>query len=565
MVGVPITGRGAAEHIVFNYFGHPGSTLSDAETLDQTMNRKIANPLGAILLTAMLAINSFSPTQLHAAGNKALQVKTKQGKVEGTMNGPIRAFLGIPYALPPVGSLRWKPPVPAAKWSGVRQATQFGSHCMQAKLYADMVFRDPGVSEDCLTLNVWTPAKDKAAKLPVMVWIFGGGFVTGGTSEGRQDGTNLAKNGVVVVTMNYRLGIFGFFAHDALAAESGKNAAGNYGLLDQTAALQWVKQNIKAFGGDPDNVTLFGESAGSFSVSAQMASPLAKGLFKKVIGESGGALYSSGLSFPPMKVAAAKDAEFAQATLGATTLEQLRAVPAQQLLEASMKKPENIPVVRFGPDVDGYFLPESVPAIFAAGKQNDVPILAGWNRDEGGIAAKATVDSLAADLTKQFGERAPEAIKLYAASDDAEAVRAASDFAADRFIVYSTWRWLEAQVTTGKQPVYRYRFDLAPPADPNHPGGVAAYHSSEIPYVFGDLDLMTGFAWRPEDRQLSGQMQKYWTNFARTGDPNGEGLAKWPTYAPASGWQVMHLSPQPAAEPDKYRERYLFLDSIWGK
>ncbi len=523
------------------------------------------NPSLRTLFAALLAAPIVFSTQLAAAENRALEIKTQQGKVEGTTSGAVRVFLGIPYATPPVGVLRWKPPVPAAKWKGVRQATEFGSHCMQPKLYADMIFRDPGISEDCLTLNVWTPAKDRGAKLPVMVWIFGGGFVTGGTSEPRQDGANLAKNGVIVVTMNYRLGIFGFFAHDALAAESGQNAAGNYGLLDQSLALKWVQQNIKAFGGDPSNVTLFGESAGSFSVSAQMASPLAKGLFQRVIGESGGALYSSGLSFPPLKEVAAKDSAFAQSMLSATTLDQLRAIPAQQLLDAATKKPENGASVRFGPDVDGYFLPESVPAIFAAGRQNDVPMLAGWNRDEGGIASTTTPESFASDVTKQFGDRANEALLLYPATDQSEAVRSASDLAGDRFIAYSTWRWLEAQVTTGKQPVYRYRFDLAPPADPNHPGGLAAYHSSEIPYVFGDLDLLNGFAWRTEDHRLSEQMQKYWTNFARTGDPNGQDLAKWPVYSPSSGWQVMHLGPEPMAATDKNRSRYLLLDSIWGK
>lgn len=529
------------------------------------MTHKKANTLPAILLATTLLLAPMSSTPLQAASPASLKVKTKQGKVEGTMNGQVRAFLGIPYATPPVGSLRWKPPVPAAKWKGVRSAKEFGSHCMQPTLYADMIFRDPGISEDCLTLNVWTPATDKVAKLPVMVWIFGGGFIAGGTSEPRQDGANLARNGIIVVTMNYRLGIFGFFAHDALAAESGRNAAGNYGLLDQTAALQWVQHNIKAFGGDPGNVTLFGESAGSFSVSAQMASPLAKGLFQRVIGESGGAFSSGSIGFPPMKQAAAADAEFARTILSATSLEQLRAIPAADLMAAAAKKPEYGPPVRFAPDVDGYFLPESVPSIFAASKQNDVPMLVGWNRDEGGFASKATVASLAVDLNKQFGDRAAEALKVYPAADDAQAIRSASDLAGDRFIAYSTWRWLEAQVTSGKQPVYRYRFDLVSPADPNHPGGLAAYHSSEIPYVFGDLDLLKGFALRPEDYQLSQQMQKYWTNFARTGNPNGDGLPQWPTYTPASSWQVMHLASPSAAASDANRERYLFLNTTLGK
>ena len=229
-----------------------------------------------------------------ARATDRLVVATDRGKVKGTLSsdGQVRAFLGIPYAAPPVGPLRWKPPQPAANWPGIRSATSFGSHCMQPKLYADMIFRDPGQSEDCLTLNVWTPALNKDAHLPVMVWIYGGGFTTGGTSEPRQDGEHLARKGVVVVSMNYRLGVFGFFSLPGIASESAKHAAGNYGLMDQTYALEWVRRNIAAFGGDPGQVTIFGESAGSMSVSAQMASPLSQGLFARAIGESGGALTS---------------------------------------------------------------------------------------------------------------------------------------------------------------------------------------------------------------------------------------------------------------------------------
>ncbi|AXC15887.1 putative carboxylesterase [Acidisarcina polymorpha] len=520
--------------------------------------------LKSLCVVSIAAIVTIVPfTQPSFAEKKPeLMVKTKSGKVAGKAQGDVRVFLGIPFAQPPVGPLRWKPPVPAAKWHGVRQATEFGPRCMQSKLYADMVFRDPGTSEDCLTLNVWTPAADKNAKLPVMVWIYGGGFLGGSSSEPRQDGTDLAKDGVVVVSMSYRLGIFGFFAHPALAAESPQKAAGNYGFLDQTAAMAWVQKNIAAFGGDPAKVTIFGESAGSFSVSSQMASPLAKGLFIRAIGESGGAFSSGGLPYKALADAESQGSNFATTVLSATTLEQLRAIPAQQLLDAAAKPP---PGVRFAPDVDGYFLPESVPAIFAAKKQNDVPLLAGWNRDEGGINEKITLELFKADLDKQFGSESAELLRLYSATSDADVVRAAADLASDRFIAFSTWKWLEAAVADGSQPVYRYRFDLVTPADPNHPGGIAAYHSSEIPYVFGALDLLQGYNWRPEDYKMSEIMRKYWTNFAKTGDPNGDTLPKWPNYKADSGWEVMHLSPDPAAEPDRNRDRYLFLDKVWGK
>jgi para-nitrobenzyl esterase len=511
-----------------------------------------------ILLTLVVAFLTCSSSAL--AADAALAIKTKTGKVMGKSDGTVRAFLGIPYAQPPVGKLRWQPPMPAAKWKGVRQATEFGSHCMQPTVYKDMIFRDPGISEDCLNLNVWTTAPNAKAKLPVMVWIYGGGFTAGGTSEPRQDGTNLAKNGVVVVSMNYRLGIFGFFAHPGLTAESPHKASGNYGLMDQTAALQWVHDNIAAFGGDPATVTVFGESAGSFSVSSQMASPLAKGLFIHAMGESGGAFASKGLTYKPLSEAEIQGAEFGKTVLSATTIDQLRAIPAQQLMEA--KAP---PGVRFGPDVDGYFLPQSVSDIFAAKRQNNVSLLAGWNRDEGGINQKATLDTMKADADKQFGAAAPDFLKVYSASTDAEAVRASADFAADLFIAYGTWRWLEAAVADGTQPVYRYHFEWVTPEDQFHPGGVAAYHSSEIPYVFGALDIMKGYAWRPEDYKMSELMQKYWSNFAKTGDPNGEGLPKWPTYNGDSGWQVMHLTPDAMAQPDANRDRYLFLNQQWAK
>jgi para-nitrobenzyl esterase len=513
---------------------------------------------------------SFLITPAQAAKPEPLQIKTDKGTVQGalTNNQQVRTFKGIPFAAPPVGKLRWQPPQPAAKWKGIRPATDFGSHCIQSAGYPDMVFHDPSPSEDCLTLNVWTPAGAKPGSLPVMVWIYGGGFVSGSTSENRQDGQFLAKRNVVVVSMNYRLGIFGFMALPELTAESPNHASGNYGLLDQLAALQWVKANIAAFGGDPNNVTIFGESAGSFAVSAQMASPLARGLFTKAIGESGGALYSSGLGFPSRESLEKRNTAFVQTVFNTSSLAELRKLSTEDILKAATAK-TTPPPPRFGPDVDGYFLPASVPNIYAAGKQAHVPLLAGWNADESRgtvLLAKTqpTASSFAATAQTEFGDDAPKFLAVYPSSTDAEAVLSAGDFASDRFIAYSTWRWMEVHVATGGSPVYRYRLDLGNPGDKNHVALLGAFHSDDIEYVFGTLDSRPEAVWRPEDRKLSDQMGAYWTNFARTGDPSGPNLPQWPVYKPED-WQVMHLDATSEAKPDTQRNRYLFLDQVWGK
>jgi para-nitrobenzyl esterase len=520
-----------------------------------------------ILRSLLTSIIFFTPLTLFATSSSP-QVKTLSGVVEGKNDGPVQAFLGIPYAQPPVGDLRWKPPAPAASWKGIRKATEFGAHCLQGNVFGDMTFRDAGGSEDCLTLNVWVPAKPSSAKLPVLVWIYGGGFVAGSTSEGRQDGTHLAQQGVVVISMNYRLGVFGFLVHPELAKESGRDSAGNYGLLDQLLALHWVHDNIASFGGDPGNVTIFGESAGSFSVCAQMASPLAKGLFQKAIGESGAAFSRSGLSFDPMSVRAEKDAKLISEKLGVHTLAELRALPAQKILDAFI--PPQSRGFDFGPDIDGYFLPEPVPAIFAAGKQNDVPLLAGWNHDEGSFEIafapqKPTAESLKATAEKDFGDKAAEFLRLYPTDTDEHVLRSAEDYAGDLFIALSTWDWLESQSKTGKQPIYRYRFDMAPRSSKADAPKMGAYHSAEIEYVFGQLDSKADVPWRAEDRHLSEQMQQYWANFARSGDPNGPGLPKWPTYAAADGWSFMVLDAHPSAQKDDLRDRYLFLTGALTK
>ena len=477
-----------------------------------------------------------------------------------------------------------KPAGAPPTWASVRDATSFGPRCMQPSLYDDMYFRDPGQSEDCLTLNIWTPPNAKPGdKLPVMVWIYGGGFTTGSTSEPRQDGANLASaENVIIVTFNYRLGVFGFFTHPELASENPNHAAGNYGLMDAVAALKWVHANISAFGGDAGNVTIFGESAGSIAVSALMASPMAHDLFVHAIGESGGALGGPTLRFEPSLPREAKDADFAHTVLHADSLAALRAMPAEQLLAATQTG-------HFGPDVDGAFLPESPRAIFAAGKQNDVPLLAGWNHDEGGSGkAETTITptggSTAAAATgapsdlvrlkelasKDFGERASEFLAAFPATTDAEALVRLQQYATDKFIAFGTWKWLEAQTATGRAPVYRYRFDLVPPPDPARPNRFGAFHSDEIEYVFGNLDSRKGIAWRPQDYALSEQMMHYWANFARTGDPNGAStkagkLPMWSTYTPASGSRVMYLNAPSHGEKDDLRDEELFLNSAWTR
>src|SRR5580704_13118267 len=310
----------------------------------------------------------------------AAQIRTESGSVEGSTStdGKVQIFKGIPYAAPPVGALRWKEPQPVANWQGVRKATEFGARCMQGNVFGDMVFRDAGPSEDCLYLNVWTPKTSPDAKLPVMVWIYGGGFQAGATSEPRQEGEHLAHKGVVVVSMNYRLGIFGFFSHPELTKESPHQASGNYGLLDQAAALRWVRKNIAAFGGDPENITIFGESAGSLSVSALMASPVSKGMIHRAIGESG-AFFGGTLPAKPLPESEQDGVKFAS-SIGADSLEKLRAMTSQETLDAASKDKN---AFHFGPNIDGYFFPVSPAEIYAKGNEAHIALLAGWNHDEG--------------------------------------------------------------------------------------------------------------------------------------------------------------------------------------
>ncbi|MDP8983268.1 MAG: carboxylesterase family protein [Acidobacteriota bacterium] len=481
-----------------------------------------------------------------------LVVKTEQGNVHGkTINsGRVKAFLGLPYAAPPMGEMRWKAPAPPPKWKGERDARAFGAHCAQNHVFDDMIFQDAGPSEDCLFLNVYAPADaTEKSKLPVMFWIHGGGYSGGGSNEPRHNGDFLPLKGVILVTINYRLGVFGLLATSDLTKEGG-GMAGNYGLMDMVAALRWVNTNIKKFGGDPANVTIFGESAGSLAVSTLMASPMARGLFAKAIGESG-SVFAETLPLDALTARVAKDEEWLSST-GVKSLAELRALPTDQVLAAAKRSGGGS-----RPVIDGKLLTEAVVSTYDAGRQAHIPLLAGWNKDEASFrGAGMTVAKFQAFASDTFKDRAPEFLKLYPAATDEDAVRSAIDYGSDAFIGFSTWKWIEAHRKTGGSPVYRYHFELAAPPSKFH-AGTFAFHSDDIEYVFGTLDTRPGWTVRPQDRNLSDQIMSYWTNFAKTGDPNGAGLPTWPKYDKEDS--LIHLDSKITSGPDTRRARYEFL------
>jgi para-nitrobenzyl esterase len=517
-----------------------------------------------------------------ATAAAADHVKTANGTLEGA--GPqasgVRAFRGIPFGQPPVGELRFQPPQPVKNWTGVRQAAAFGPRCMQRPIYGDMNFRSNGVSEDCLYLNVWTPAKSASERLPVLIYFYGGGFQAGDGSELRYDGEAIARRGVITVTSNYRLGVFGFLAHPELTRESPHHASGNYGLLDQAAAIRWVSENIAAFGGDPKKITIAGESAGSISVSALMASPLSRTLIAGAIGSSGSMMGT--LPAVALSDGEASGVKFA-AAIGANSLADLRAIPANALLEATAKP--GLP--RLSPTVDGYFLPKSPLEIFAAGEQARVPLLIGWNSEEqswrsvirGGDPTPENYSKAVHDL---YGDRAPEVLKLFAGGTPEEIMEAATALASARFTAFSSWKWADMQIKTGGKPVYRYFFARPRPAMRPEMGdavaGVAggvmtgaqaqanrrpaprgAVHSAEIEYAMGNLDTNKVYAWTPDDHKISELFQSYYANFVKTFDPNGPGLPKWPA-ANGAGVPVLTIDVATKAAPETHRDRYLFMD-----
>jgi para-nitrobenzyl esterase len=534
---------------------------------------------GAILFATILAANASA----------ADRVKTANGVVEGTgaQSSGVRMFKGIPFAAPPVGDLRWKAPQPVKSWDGVRPAVQFGPRCMQLPIFGDMSFRASGTSEDCLYLNVWTPARSDKERLPVLVYFYGGGFQAGDGSEPRYDGESMASKGIVALTVNYRLGIFGFFSYPELTKESPHQASGNYAFLDQGAALRWVQQNIAAFGGDPKKLTIAGESAGSASVSAQMASPLSRDLIAGAIGESG-ALMGPTLPPRPLEETEADGVQFATQA-GATSLAALRAMPAQQLLETAGKGGP----FRFSANIDGYFLPKLPTAVFEAGEQARVPLLAGWNSEEMNWRMilgpnEPTPENYAKAIRTLYGERADEALKLYPGSTAEEVLQSATDLAGDRFIAFSTWQWLDVHARTSGKPTYRYYYARPRPpmrpemgdAVPGLAGGVVrgpaakanaappargAAHSAEIEYAMGNLATNQVYAWTPDDYEVSKVMQESFANFVKIGDPNGPGLPKWPAVQGGGPAQVLRIDVETQAEAERHRDRYLFLERSFSK
>ncbi|HEY6352188.1 MAG TPA: carboxylesterase family protein [Candidatus Angelobacter sp.] len=508
--------------------------------------------LAVFLLLALAAAASAAVTN---------PVHVEQGLISGIAgkNPDVRVYRGIPFAAPPVGDLRWKAPQPPASWQDVRAAAEEPHACWQtqypaaASLYQAKL---PPLSEDCLYLNVWTTAKSAKDRLPVMVWIHGGGFTRGSGTGTAYDGEILARKGVVLVTMNYRLGVFGFFAHPGLTQESGHHASGNYGLLDQIAALQWVQKNIAAFGGDPKRVTIFGESAGSWAVSGLMASPLAKGLFQRSIGESGGQ-FADMDTLTVAEKAGEKLAATMKADQGSASdaVKALRAIAAEELLKATDH--DTVRAI-----VDGFVLPQSVANIFAAGKQSDVPLLIGSNADEGTSLAPQAANLTAAiyisGARMRYGKLADAFLALYPGESDEQAVKSFYAAYRDQAFGWEMRTWARMQTKAGHQPVYLYYFTRPAPGPLGRRFG--AFHALEIAYVFGNFPWP--FPWEEADHKLSDTITGYWTNFAKTGDPNGEGLPRWPVYS-ASTDQVLELGDKIAVRSETNKAGLDFYDNYF--
>lgn len=480
------------------------------------------------------------------AARSAPVVKTASGVVSGAFDSGtgIAVFRGIPFAAPPVGELRWREPQPVRSWSGVRVATKFRPSCMQ-RVHGDFLpwtreyLVQNEVSEDCLYLNVWTP--NTKSKLPVLVYIPGGGFMEGSGEVPIYDGTSLASQGVVIVTINYRLGIPGFLAHPELTAESPHHSSGNYGLLDQIAALGWVKRNIGGFGGDSSRVTAWGQSAGAFSVGALLASPQAAGLFQRGMADSG--LSVAGFPMKDLRAAEQDGARWAECH-HATNLKTLRALPAADLIGTG-----------FDPIVDGWFLAEPPNALNAAGGGNDVPVVTGYQANDGMLFARPvkSAEEYKTRAVDQYGSMAGEFRHLYPCGSLEECQKALRDSIRDRERV-SMFLWAKQRIATHKSGVYTYFFERGIPW-PQHPE-FGAFHSGELPYLFGNLKLLDR-TWEAVDRQISEIAMAYIGNFAATGDPNGAGLPTWPAIS-ASSAQTLQIGETIHAAPPAARAKYDF-------
>lgn len=545
--------------------------------------KRLTGIIGISLLT-LAAVDAEAQTSNNIF---AVQTKIENGIIEGSydVQTGMQYYMGIPFAKPPVGELRWKAPQAPDNWKSVKETKKFSPRPVQGIVFGDMHSRSNGISEDCLYLNVWTPAKSKTTNLPVLVYFYGGGFVAGDGSEPRYDGESMAKKGIVVVTVNYRLGVFGFFAHPELSAEAPYKASGNYGLLDQQFALKWVQKNIAAFGGNPKHVTIAGESAGSISVSYQMASPLSKDLIAGAIGESGAGINPT-LAPVSLKEAEQTGLDFAKKA-GYPNIAALRKLTTKELFEVYQdSKRFGFPVV-----LDHYFLPATLPEIFEAKKQAMVPLLVGWNSAEipgaafmqGKPYTKAAYDER---VKKEYPNNFEEVIKLYPNDSSKQVEYSATALASDRFIAYSTWKWADLQINNSAKSVYRYLFGKIRPAlvdqsmasglaggtvkkndnnAPKAPGLIGAPHASEIEYCMGNLPLVKEYAWTDDDYKVSETMQNYFANFIITGNPNSDKLAEWPAAKQGETKpDVMVINVNSKAEKAGNDARYQFLDRSYA-
>jgi para-nitrobenzyl esterase len=511
------------------------------------MTLKYTSGLIAALVLTICTASCSSPPELTTLA------KVTGGTVEGTVQDGIYSFKGIPFAAPPVGDLRWKSPQPVIPWEGVKRADTFAPGPMQDTTFGAVLGGPQEISEDCLYLNVWTGAKSADEKRPVMVWIYGGGFGIGMTSTPTYDGTTLANDGVVLVSVAYRVGPMGFLAHPELSAESGRGS-GAYGIQDQIAGLRWVKENIAKFGGDPANVTVFGESAGGISVSMLTASPMAKGLFHRAISESGGSLAP-----PRMTLKAAEEQGKAYLSkLGAEDIKTARALSAEEIQK-------NIQGMgTFWPVADGETIAENQYECFETGQFNDTPILVGTNSNEGGLFVTQPVTSEGFEkmIRSQYAAGADALLEAYPHATDAEAMQSARDIMRDSAFAWPTWAWASLQSRNGINRAFVYYFDHR---TPNSPEG--ANHGSEISYVFGNLAAMGVLgpgSDTPEDKALSEMIRSYWINFARTGDPNGEGLPEWPAFD-EKGQMVLYIDTETGARKHPNLDKIMAFDAYFAQ